>query len=176
MKFTTSLFSQILQVMPRPSFLRLVHECGAERHAKGFSSWDQFVAMLFCQLAQCKSLREISDGLAVTCGKSVIWECTLLLPRVRFLTRMPIVPGSFIRIFSFICVTCFATRAPERRRNSASRTSCSASIPPPSTFVSVFFPGLNSAKPKAPSSFICYWTTTVICPTSPLSLMARLSM
>jgi len=69
MKFTTSLFSQILQVMPRVSFSRLVHKCGAERHAKGFSSWDQFVAMLFCQLAQAKSLREISDGLAVTCGK-----------------------------------------------------------------------------------------------------------
>ncbi len=69
MKFTTSLFSQILQVVPRTSFLRLVHECGAERHAKGFSSWDQYVAMLFCQLAQAKSLREISDGLAVTCGK-----------------------------------------------------------------------------------------------------------
>jgi hypothetical protein len=69
MKFTTSLFSQILQVVPRTSFLRLAHECGAERHAKGFSSWDQYVAMLFCQLAQAKSLREISDGLAVTCGK-----------------------------------------------------------------------------------------------------------
>ena len=69
MKFTTSLFSQILQVVPRNSFLRLVHQCGAERHAKGFSSWDQYVAMLFCQLAQAKSLREISDGLAVTCGK-----------------------------------------------------------------------------------------------------------
>ncbi|MBM3302707.1 MAG: IS4 family transposase, partial [Deltaproteobacteria bacterium] len=69
MKFTTSLFSQILQVIPRTSFLRLVRECGAERHAKGFSSWDQYVAMLFCQLAQAKSLREISDGLAVTCGK-----------------------------------------------------------------------------------------------------------
>ena len=69
MKFTTSLFSQILQVIPRVSFLRLVYECGAERHAKGFSSWDQYVAMLFCQLAQAKSLREISDGLAVTCGK-----------------------------------------------------------------------------------------------------------
>ena len=63
MKFTTSLFSQILQVIPRVSFSRLVHKCGAERHAKGFSSWDQFVAMLFCQLAQAKSLREISDGL-----------------------------------------------------------------------------------------------------------------
>jgi hypothetical protein len=69
MKFTTSLFAQILQVVPRVSFLRIVYECGAERHAKGFSSWDQCVAMLFCQLAQAKSLREISDGLAVTCGK-----------------------------------------------------------------------------------------------------------
>lgn len=69
MKFTTSLFSQILQIVPRNSFLLLVHQCGAERHAKGFSSWDQYVAMLFCQLAQAKSLREISDGLAVTCGK-----------------------------------------------------------------------------------------------------------
>ena len=69
MKFTTSLFAQILQVVPRVSFLRLVYECGAERQAKGFSSWDQCVAMLFCQLAQAKSLREISDGLAVTCGK-----------------------------------------------------------------------------------------------------------
>ncbi len=69
MKFNTSLFSQILQIMPRASFLRLVHKTGAERHAKGFSSWDQYVAMLFCQLAQAKSLREISDGLAVTCGK-----------------------------------------------------------------------------------------------------------
>ena len=69
MKFTTSLFSQILHVLPRHSFERLVHECRAERHAKGFSSWDQYVSMLFCQLAQSKSLREISDGLAVTCGK-----------------------------------------------------------------------------------------------------------
>jgi hypothetical protein len=69
MKFTTSLFSQILRIIPRVSFAKLVHECGAERHAKGFPSWNQFVAMLFCQLAQAKSLREISDGLAVTCGK-----------------------------------------------------------------------------------------------------------
>jgi hypothetical protein len=69
MNFTTSLFSQILHILPRHSFARLVHECGAERHAKGFSSWDQYVSMLFCQLAQAKSLREISDGLAVTCGK-----------------------------------------------------------------------------------------------------------
>ena len=51
MKFTTNLFSQILQIMPRSSFLHLVHESGAERCAKGFASWDQYVAMLFCELA-----------------------------------------------------------------------------------------------------------------------------
>jgi hypothetical protein len=69
MQFTTNLFSQILQIIPRSSFLRIAHKHKVERHAKGFSSWDQFVAMLFCQFAQAKSLREISDGLAVTCGK-----------------------------------------------------------------------------------------------------------
>ncbi len=42
---------------------------GAERYAKGYSSWDHFVAMLFCQLAQAKSLREICGGLACTTGK-----------------------------------------------------------------------------------------------------------
>jgi hypothetical protein len=69
MKFTTNMFSQILQIISRTSFSRLVYASGAERHAKGFSSWAQLVAMLFCQFAQAKSLREISDGLAVTCGK-----------------------------------------------------------------------------------------------------------
>ena len=58
-----------MQIMPRSSFMRLVYESKAESHTKGFSSWDQYVAMLFCQLAQAKSLREISDGLAITCGK-----------------------------------------------------------------------------------------------------------
>jgi hypothetical protein len=46
-----------------------VRELKAEYHARGFSSWDQFVAMLFCQLAQARSLREISDGLKSCEGK-----------------------------------------------------------------------------------------------------------
>jgi len=71
MKYNTSLFGQILQVIPRRRFAHIVRECKAERHSKGFTCWDQFVSMLFCQLAQSKSLREISDGLAVTCGKLV---------------------------------------------------------------------------------------------------------
>jgi Transposase DDE domain/Domain of unknown function (DUF4372) len=69
MKSTGSLFSQILALFQRSDFARHVRELKAEHRAKGFSSWDQFVAMLFCQLAQARSLREISDGLRSCEGK-----------------------------------------------------------------------------------------------------------
>ena len=59
-----SLFSQVLLLVNRHQFARRVKECCAEKAAKGFSCWSQFVAMMFCQMAQAKSLREISDGLA----------------------------------------------------------------------------------------------------------------
>ena len=65
----SSLFSQLLSVVNRHQFERRVREKGAEKGAKGFSCWSQFVAMMFCQLAQAKSLREISDGLASCEGK-----------------------------------------------------------------------------------------------------------
>ena len=69
MNRTGSLFSQILSLFQRPTFARHVRELKADYHARGFSSWDQFVAMLFCQLAQARSLREISDGLKCCEGK-----------------------------------------------------------------------------------------------------------
>ena len=65
MKRVCSIFSQILQLIPRDSFEVAVQQHQAERHARGFSSWGQFVAMLFCQLTQAKSLREITEGLQV---------------------------------------------------------------------------------------------------------------
>jgi hypothetical protein len=64
-----SIFSQLLQVFPRGEFEQLVGEHKAERHARGFACWDQFVAMLFCQLGRAQSLREICFGLAATEGK-----------------------------------------------------------------------------------------------------------
>ncbi|MEI6127205.1 MAG: DUF4372 domain-containing protein [Pseudomonadota bacterium] len=54
-----SLFSQLIGLFNRNKFYLLVSEHKAEKHAKGFTSWDQFVSMLFCQLAQTKSLRKI---------------------------------------------------------------------------------------------------------------------
>jgi Domain of unknown function (DUF4372) len=64
-----SLFSQMLSLVDRHGFEQEVRRLDAERHAKGFSCWSQFVAMMFCQLAQAKSLREIIDGLACCEGK-----------------------------------------------------------------------------------------------------------
>ncbi len=64
-----SMFSQILKLFPRSEFELLVRETRAERHARGFSSWGQFVAMLFCQLGRAHSLREICHGLSTCEGK-----------------------------------------------------------------------------------------------------------
>jgi hypothetical protein len=64
-----SMFSQILQLFPRFQFQKLVQETKSERHARGFSSWSQFVSMLFCQLGRAHSLREISGGLRSCEGK-----------------------------------------------------------------------------------------------------------
>ena len=64
-----SMFSQILQLFPRSDFQLLVKETKAERHARGFSCWGQFIAMMFCQLGHAHSLREICHGLSSCEGK-----------------------------------------------------------------------------------------------------------
>ena len=66
-----SLFAQLLDFVPRNRFDQLVQKHRAEAGAKGFSSWDQFVAMLFCQVGQAHSLREIVMGLGSALGKLV---------------------------------------------------------------------------------------------------------
>ncbi len=65
----SSIFSQILSLFSRVEFEGAVKETKAERGAKGFTCWGQFVAMLFCQLGQAHSLREICTGLASCLGK-----------------------------------------------------------------------------------------------------------
>jgi hypothetical protein len=64
-----SIMNQLLQIFPRSEFQSAVKETRSERHARGFSSWEHFVAMLFCQLADAQSLREITGGLASCEGR-----------------------------------------------------------------------------------------------------------
>jgi Transposase DDE domain/Domain of unknown function (DUF4372) len=62
-----SIFSQFLQFVPRLEFEAAVQK--AEHRQHGFASWDQFGAMMFCQLGHAQSLREITGGLASCEGK-----------------------------------------------------------------------------------------------------------
>ena len=66
-----SLFNQLLDHFPKSEFAALVEKHEAERNAKGFACWTQFVAMIFCSLAHADSLREICNGLACSQGKLV---------------------------------------------------------------------------------------------------------
>jgi len=69
MSKNNSLFSQLLGFFPRHEFQRMVNKHKAEYKTKGFSCWQQFVAMLFCQLGRANSLNEITKGLATCEGK-----------------------------------------------------------------------------------------------------------
>lgn len=63
------MFSQILKLIPRIEFERIVKETGSEYRSKGLSSWAQFVGMMFCQLGRAHALREIEGGLLSCEGK-----------------------------------------------------------------------------------------------------------
>jgi Transposase DDE domain/Domain of unknown function (DUF4372) len=67
----TSCFSQLLSLVDRAAFARAVRKHQAEHGAKGFSCWEQFVAMLFCHMGGANSLREICGGLGTAMGKLV---------------------------------------------------------------------------------------------------------
>ena len=69
MNASCSMLSQILKLIPRIEFERIVKATNAEHRSKGFTSWGQFVAMLFCQLGRAHSLREIEGGLKSCEGK-----------------------------------------------------------------------------------------------------------
>jgi len=66
-----SIFSQIPGAISSTNFEKLVLKHGAERNTKGFKSWRQLVAMLFCHLAHAESLRKICHGLSCFNSKLV---------------------------------------------------------------------------------------------------------
>ena len=62
-----SLFRQVLNQVPRQGFNEIVMNKNGNKHKQSFDCWSHFVSMMFCQLAQANSLREICGGLK-TCG------------------------------------------------------------------------------------------------------------
>lgn len=63
-----SLFSQMLRLIPRDKFERLVSKHSSDKHQKGINSWTHLVAMLFCHIGGAASVRDISNGLTSTTG------------------------------------------------------------------------------------------------------------
>lgn len=59
-----TILGQMLKMFSRYEFQKAVKETKTEHHARGFSSWNHFVAMLFGQLSGQDSLRGIEAGLA----------------------------------------------------------------------------------------------------------------
>ena len=51
-----SIFSQVLKLFSRRGFEKEAKQHKTERHARGFTSWGQFVAMLFCQVSRAAPL------------------------------------------------------------------------------------------------------------------------
>ena len=63
-----SIFSQLLRLIDRNTFSKLVEKHGSDKHSKGINTWTHFVSMLFMQLASANSLRDITNGLRSATG------------------------------------------------------------------------------------------------------------
>lgn len=63
-----TLLSQILGLIDRNIFKNLVRKHKSDKHSKGIDTWTHFVSMLFMQLADTTSLRDISNGLRSITG------------------------------------------------------------------------------------------------------------
>ena len=60
--YTNTRFSELLKVFPKSVFNACVRQFQSDKHNKGFSTWDQFLSLMFCQLSGCRSLRELETS------------------------------------------------------------------------------------------------------------------
>lgn len=60
--YSISRIQQVFRFLPRSLFNEAVQTHRGDRHCKGFTCWDQLVAMVYGQLAGVRSLRELEAG------------------------------------------------------------------------------------------------------------------
>jgi hypothetical protein len=162
-----SVYSQLLQLFSCGQFAQIVRQHQAEFNAKGLTCWEQFVAILFCQMAHMNSLREVCLGL-VGCESPLRHLGINAAPK-----RSTMAYANANRhgnsTSRFSC-SCWKSVRPRRRRgvaaNFVSRTngsiadeSGSSCQPPCST-------GPSTTSARQPSSCICCWTATATYPRS----------
>ena len=59
-----TIFSELLKLCPRYHFDKAVEQYHGDRYVKSFTTWQQFMAILYSQIAQKDSLRDIVTGLS----------------------------------------------------------------------------------------------------------------
>jgi hypothetical protein len=64
-----SIFSELLKLIPRYRFEKAVQRYQGDRYVKSFSTWQQFITILYSQIKQKDSLRDIESGLATQSAK-----------------------------------------------------------------------------------------------------------
>jgi len=60
-----TIFSELLKLCPRYHFDKAVDQYDGDRYVKTFTTWQQFMAILYSQITQKDSLRDIVTGLSV---------------------------------------------------------------------------------------------------------------
>lgn len=63
-----TLFAQILQYLPKEEIRKIIRKHGTDKHSKGCDTWTHLVSMIFCQFADCVSLRDIANGMLSASG------------------------------------------------------------------------------------------------------------
>jgi len=66
-KYNTK-FGQLLALIGRPQFDRIVKATNSDKSCKGFSTWQQFVTMAYAQLANPNGLRSLENSLNANHG------------------------------------------------------------------------------------------------------------
>lgn len=63
-----TLFGQIISLLDRYAFKKIVQQRDTDKHQKGFNSWSHLISMLFCHFANSQSVRDICNGLRSATG------------------------------------------------------------------------------------------------------------
>jgi hypothetical protein len=64
-----TIFSELLRLCPRYQFDKAVEQRQGDRYVKTFTTWQQFITMLYSQVKQKDSLRDIESGLLTQSAK-----------------------------------------------------------------------------------------------------------
>jgi hypothetical protein len=64
-----TVFAQLVEYLPHKDFQKCVARYRGDSNSRGFSCWDQYLAMIFAQLTYRESLRDIEACLGAMRGK-----------------------------------------------------------------------------------------------------------